>query len=126
MTEDLQQTLHSGADHVIQYRNLKSDGSVHWVDVRARPLRSNSGHVITLVGVSSDITARKNSELERERLLGEPAVERTALSNMTRRSFRLKSKSSWISPKRQVGKSARSAVPRILLFTPLSSSSGLN
>jgi signal transduction histidine kinase/CheY-like chemotaxis protein len=42
------------------------------------------GQVASLVGVSSDITARKNSELERERLLGELAVERTALSNLTR------------------------------------------
>jgi signal transduction histidine kinase len=47
-------------------------------------LRNNRGRVTSLVGVSSDITARKNSELERERLLGELAAERTALSNLTR------------------------------------------
>jgi len=84
MDDALRETVASGADYVIEYRNFRRDGSVHWVDVRARALRSNSGEVVSLVGVSSDITARKNSELERERLLGELAVERTALSNLTR------------------------------------------
>jgi PAS domain S-box-containing protein len=84
MTEAIRRTLTSGEDYVIDYRNLKPDGSVHWVDVRARALRNDSGDVVSLVGVSSDITERKNSELERERLLGELATERTALSNLTR------------------------------------------
>ncbi|MEA3149294.1 MAG: hypothetical protein QOD56_233, partial [Gammaproteobacteria bacterium] len=84
MNRALQQALQSGADYVIEYRNLRPDGSVHWIDVRARALRNNRGRVTSLVGVSSDITARKNSELERERLLGELAAERTALSNLTR------------------------------------------
>ena len=84
VTEALQQTLRCGMDYVIEYRNLKIDGSTHWVDVRARALWSTLGRVASLVGVSSDITARKNSELERERLLCELAMERTALSNLTR------------------------------------------
>jgi PAS domain S-box-containing protein len=84
MTRAIQQTLMNGTDYVIEYRNLRPDGSVHWVDVRARALRNSAAAVVSLVGVSSDITARKNSELERERLLSELAVERTALSNLTR------------------------------------------
>ena len=84
LSQTLQQTLQNGTDYVIEYRNVRADGSVHWIDVRARALRANRGHVVSLVGVSSDITARKNLELERERLLGELAVERTALSNLTR------------------------------------------
>jgi signal transduction histidine kinase len=84
VTQALQRTLTSGADYVIEYRNVMRDGTVHWVDMRARALKNGSGRVVSLVGVSSDITARKSSELERERLLGELAVERTALSNLTR------------------------------------------
>jgi PAS domain S-box-containing protein len=84
MTQAIRQALTSGEDYVIEYRNLRPDGSVRWVDVRARALRNSSGDVVSLVGVSSDITERKNSELERECLLGELAVERTALSNLTR------------------------------------------
>jgi PAS domain S-box-containing protein len=78
------QTLSSGDDYVIEYRNIRPDGSVQWVDVRARALRDRQSRVNSLVGVSSDITERKNSELERERLLAELARERTALSNLTR------------------------------------------
>jgi signal transduction histidine kinase/DNA-binding response OmpR family regulator len=84
VTQALRQALRDGADYVIEYRNLESDGSVRWIDLRARALRDNLGHVSSLVGVSSDITARKSSELERERLLGELAAERVALSNLTR------------------------------------------
>jgi PAS domain S-box-containing protein len=84
MTRTLQETLSSGADYVAECRNIRPDGSIHWVDVRARAVRNGAGTVACLVGVSSDITARKNSELERERLLGELAVERTALSQLTR------------------------------------------
>ncbi|MDP8984025.1 MAG: response regulator [Pseudomonadota bacterium] len=84
MTRVLQQALTSGDDYVIEHRIARLDGSVHWVDVRARAVRNASGEVTSLVGVSSDITERKNSDLERERLLGELAVERTALSNLTR------------------------------------------
>ena len=84
MTQSLQHSVRSGDDYVIEYRNLNEDLSVHWIDVRARALRGPAGQVSSLVGVSSDITARKRSELERERLLGELAVERTAMSNLTR------------------------------------------
>jgi PAS domain S-box-containing protein len=84
LRQGLQQSLGSGADYVIEYRNIRPDRSTHWVDLRARALRDAHGRVNCLVGVSSDITARKNSELERERLLGELASERTALSTLTR------------------------------------------
>jgi PAS domain S-box-containing protein len=84
MSLTLRETLSSGADYVAECRNIRPDGSIHWVDVRARALRNAAGAVVCLAGVSSDITARKNSELERERLLGELAVERTALSQLTR------------------------------------------
>jgi PAS domain S-box-containing protein len=84
MSETLRSTLDDGQDYVIEYRNVRPDGTVHWIDVRARALRNAAGHVVSLVGVSSDITARKNFEMERERLLADLAVERTALSNLTR------------------------------------------
>jgi PAS domain S-box-containing protein len=76
-------TLATGADYAIEYRNIWPDGGIHWVDVRGRAERDATGTIQQLVGVSSDITDRKNSELERERLLNELAVERAALSKLT-------------------------------------------
>ena len=84
LTKALQRTLDTGVDYVIEYRNIRQEGSVQWVDVRARALKNVRGTVVSLVGVSLDITSRKNSELERERLLAELAAERTALSTLTR------------------------------------------
>jgi signal transduction histidine kinase/CheY-like chemotaxis protein len=83
MRTALENTLRTGADCVIEYRTIWADGSTHWIDLRARALRNLFGSVVQLVGVSSDITARKTSELEREGLLAELAVEREALSDLT-------------------------------------------
>ena len=48
--EALQQSLDTGADYVIEYRNIRPDGSTHWVDLRARALRDAQGRVNCLVG----------------------------------------------------------------------------
>ena len=79
----MSRTLGTGADYAVEYRIYWPDGSIHWVDLRARALRNTAGAVTQLVGVSSDITDRKRAELERERLLKELAAERAALSDLT-------------------------------------------
>lgn len=66
----------AGADLVLEFRTVWPDGREHWVDVRARVLNDRQGRPQTLVGVVSDITARKHAEAERERLLAEVAAER--------------------------------------------------
>ncbi|MGT2439069.1 ATP-binding protein [Bradyrhizobium betae] len=73
----------SGSDYSIEYRNIWPDGSQHWVDIRARPVFRPDGSVQSLVGVCSDITARKVAEIERENLLAQLAAERTALAELT-------------------------------------------
>ncbi|WP_246801419.1 hybrid sensor histidine kinase/response regulator [Bradyrhizobium genosp. L] len=79
----VEQTLQSGADYRIEYRNIWPDGTQHWVDVRARAVRQPDGSIKSLVGVCSDITARKTAEIEREALLAQLAAERTALAELT-------------------------------------------
>jgi signal transduction histidine kinase/CheY-like chemotaxis protein len=76
-------SIRTGKDYSFEYRNIWPDGSVHWVDVRARAVRRPDGSIKSLVGVSSDITARKTSEIERENLLAQLASERTALAELT-------------------------------------------
>jgi signal transduction histidine kinase/CheY-like chemotaxis protein len=83
MRAAVDQTLRTGKDYEIEYRNVWPDGTIHWIDARARALRTAAGAVNQLIGVSSDITERKTSELERERLLRELAAERAALSELT-------------------------------------------
>ena len=79
----LDRSIKSGQDYNFEYRNIWPDGSVHWVEVRARAVRRPDGSLKSLVGVSSDITARKVAEIEREALLAQLAAERTALAQLT-------------------------------------------
>jgi signal transduction histidine kinase/CheY-like chemotaxis protein len=79
----LDQAIKTGGDYSIEYRNIWPDGSQHWVDVRARAVRRSDGSIKSLVGVCSDITARKTAELERENLVAQLAAERTALAELT-------------------------------------------
>ena len=81
--EVLDRTIMTGMDYSIEYRNIWPDGSQHWVDVRARAVRRPDGSLKSLVGVCSDITARKTAEIERENLLAQLAAERTALAELT-------------------------------------------
>uniref|UniRef100_UPI0013E0D2A4 PAS domain-containing protein n=1 Tax=Pseudomonas viridiflava TaxID=33069 RepID=UPI0013E0D2A4 len=77
----LQRSLDTGVDFIIEYRNVWPDGSLNWVDVRARSIRDNNGHVSSLVGVTSDITERKQAESQLRRLnetLEQQVEERTS------------------------------------------------
>jgi signal transduction histidine kinase/CheY-like chemotaxis protein len=79
----LEQALDTGGDYSIEYRVIWPDGSQHWMDVRTRAVRGADGSLKSLVGVCSDITARKTAEIERENLLEQLAAERTALAELT-------------------------------------------
>lgn len=81
--EVLDRTIKEGRDYRIEYRNIWPDGSVHWVDTRARVVRRPDGSIKSLVGVCSDITARKTADIERDNLLGQLAAERTALAELS-------------------------------------------
>lgn len=81
--EVLGRTVKDGSDYQIEYRNIWPDGSVHWVETRARVVRGPDGNIKMLVGVCSDITARKTADIERDNLLGQLAAERTALAELS-------------------------------------------
>ena len=78
----VQHTLATGGDYWVVYRTLWPNGSTHWIDARGQPLRSVHGNVFGLTGVTADISARKNAEIEREKLLVALARERSALSDL--------------------------------------------
>jgi len=77
----LRDSLQSGDDFIIEYRNVWPDGSLNWVDVRARAIRGSNGRVFSLVGVTSDISERKQAEDQLHRLnetLEQQVEERTS------------------------------------------------
>ncbi|WP_410524895.1 ATP-binding protein [Pseudomonas sp. DTU_2021_1001937_2_SI_NGA_ILE_001] len=81
MQAALQHSLDSGADFIIEFRNLWPDGSLNWVDVRARTIHAKNGQISALVGVTSDISDRKQAEAQLRRLnenLEQQIQERTS------------------------------------------------
>ena len=79
----LDATLQRGADYNVEYRSIWPDGSVHWIETRARMVRGPDGRFKSLVGVSVDISARKTADIERDNLFDQLTAERTALAELT-------------------------------------------
>ena len=75
--------VRSGKDYNVEYRAIWPDRSVHWVNTHASIFRGLDGQPATLIGVASDVTARKVTEIERERLMSQLAAERSALADLT-------------------------------------------
>ena len=65
----------TGVDYDIEYRNIRSDGSVHWIMVRGQTICDASGKPTRMVGVALDIAHRKRAE-EALRRLNETLEER--------------------------------------------------
>ena len=81
MREAIKLSIETRADIAIEFRCIWADGSLHWVDFRARYVFDWERKVARLVGVSSDITARKTAEAKLQRLnetLEAKVSERTA------------------------------------------------
>ena len=51
----------------IEYRIVRPDGEVRWIEDRATPIEE--GDVVRIVGVATDVTERKRAEREREAIL---------------------------------------------------------
>ena len=63
-------------DYKAEYRVIYPDGSIHWVLGRGRVTDKIDGQPSRMIGMTVDITERKQLEAEREQLLAERQVER--------------------------------------------------
>jgi PAS domain S-box-containing protein len=73
IAEELKIEKAGGAD-LIRSRTLElkeycKDGSIIWIEVTASLLRNDKGEVVSILGVTRDISERKFAEKEREKLL---------------------------------------------------------
>jgi signal transduction histidine kinase/FixJ family two-component response regulator len=57
----VQQVIEHGGDLHVEYRNRWPDGSVHWIEIRGQRVLDPSSDAKKLVGVSLDITERRES-----------------------------------------------------------------
>jgi PAS domain S-box-containing protein len=67
--ETIKQAIESRGDYEAEYRNVWPDGSVHWLIARGRGLYDEDGTPLRMVGVTLDITERKQAEEARKELL---------------------------------------------------------
>ena len=65
--EVLRDAIENGKDYDAEFRRVLADGSVRWMAARGRVYADKQGKPIRLLGVSMDITARKQAELEAAR-----------------------------------------------------------
>ncbi|WP_017316188.1 GAF domain-containing protein [Mastigocladopsis repens] len=67
MQESVQQALEQRKDYEAEYRNIWHDGSVHWVMSRGSGIYNADGSPTRMMGVTLDITERKQAEEELKR-----------------------------------------------------------
>src|SRR5213075_2718876 len=69
--------IHSGGDFDSEYRLILPDGIVRWMSMRGSVQFDDAGKPTRLLGISIDITARKQAELDAQR-------DRAQLSHLSR------------------------------------------
>jgi PAS domain S-box-containing protein len=81
-------SLTSG-QHRVEYRIVRPDGAVRWVEGRGEVFRDAAGQPQRMLGVCLDVTERKEAEAERGRLLEEAqaARERAERASRAREEF---------------------------------------
>ncbi|BAY25376.1 multi-sensor signal transduction histidine kinase [Calothrix sp. NIES-2100] len=62
MQDCVQQALATDSDYEAEYRNIWPDGSIHWVLARGVGIYDDDGNPTRMIGVTLDITARKQAE----------------------------------------------------------------
>lgn len=82
--ETLSGAVATGAEYETEYRTVWPDGSVHWVETRARVIRDATHRAGRLIGASLDTTERKQVE----QTLAARVAERTAALTASERRFR--------------------------------------
>jgi PAS domain S-box-containing protein len=60
--QTVQQAMQSGEELVIEYRVLRADGSVRWIASRGRQQQTTVGKPSSMMGVSVDVSERKQAE----------------------------------------------------------------
>ncbi|GAA0296725.1 response regulator [Sphingomonas oligophenolica] len=83
----LRHSLETGEDYLGEYRCIWPDGSEHWIQTRGRVERGPGGEPLRMVGVSQDITERRDAEdalvmfaAELEERVEQRTAEREAVS----------------------------------------------
>lgn len=67
--EGVEQAMARHIDYEAEYRNVWPDGTTHWIIARARTIYEADGNPVRMLGVTLDITERKQADEARTELL---------------------------------------------------------
>ncbi|CAG1006352.1 two-component system, OmpR family, sensor histidine kinase VicK [Anaerolineales bacterium] len=81
--ENMQRTYINGASGRLEYKFLRGNGTEFDGELNAVLIRDETGQPIGFVALTHDITLRKESEAERERLIAQLEAKNTELENFT-------------------------------------------
>ena len=74
--------VEGGSEYQAEYRVVRENGYVRWISAHGRAVRDVSGLPTRMVGVTQDVTERKEQEAQQERALQE-ALERADRDPLT-------------------------------------------
>ena len=75
----------AGGTHRLEYRIVRPDGEIRWLEARGEVSYDEAGQPHRLRGICMDITSRKAAEAERERLLAQEREARARAEEVERR-----------------------------------------
>jgi PAS domain S-box-containing protein len=71
LDQSVKDTLGQGAPYDIEYRIVWPDSSVHWIAAKGSAQRNSEGAALYMQGIVMDISERKESEKQLEKMIGE-------------------------------------------------------
>jgi PAS domain S-box-containing protein len=83
----IDRAIEEQGEYDIEYRIQLKDGGIRWISGRARCMANESGKPTRLVGVSRDITERKEAIASRERVAEEARLQREQIELLGRASL---------------------------------------
>jgi PAS domain S-box-containing protein len=84
LRRSLTKLLNEGGSFDIEFRICKPDGTIRWLAGKGRLIQGYEGQPLRMIGVNFDITDRKQSEEERNRLLQAEKAARTEAETANR------------------------------------------
>jgi PAS domain S-box-containing protein len=62
VNQAISRAIGEGQGYEVEFRNLRPDGSLHWITGKGQVLRDESGLAVRMIGIGMDITERKLGE----------------------------------------------------------------
>jgi PAS domain S-box-containing protein len=80
----IRHSVETGSPYGVEFRVVHRDGAVRWLTTNGRVYYDDAGRPVRMLGATSDVTARKEAEAERDRLLDSERGARSEAETLVR------------------------------------------